>query len=65
MVLGLARDPVPNVRFTVARTWEQLMPLIAPEYRDVYVIPCLRRLGQDSDVDVEYYASRCLKSLSV
>ena len=62
----LARDAVPNVRFSVARSLQRLVAstLRAEPHavRDV-VRPCLEALASDADADVRFFAQRALNSL--
>jgi serine/threonine-protein phosphatase 2A regulatory subunit A len=62
----LARDAVPNVRFSVARSLQRLVAstLRAEPHavRDV-VRPCLEALAGDADADVRFFAQRALNSL--
>jgi len=55
--LALANDPIPNIRFNVAKCLETLgMTLAAsPEGQDLLhhtVLPALQKLQDDSDADV-------------
>jgi len=54
----LAADPVPNVRFQVAKTLRQLLPMLEPATVLEHVKPCLAMLVDDPDHDVRYFASQ-------
>ncbi|RKP14170.1 phospho protein phosphatase A [Piptocephalis cylindrospora] len=64
-VHGLVNDPIPNIRFNVAKCLEALVPVVkgdqvlqgpvADKLR-----PMLGQLEQDSDADVRFYATRAL-----
>jgi serine/threonine-protein phosphatase 2A regulatory subunit A len=55
--LALANDPIPNIRFNVAKCLETLGGVLAssPEGQDLLqrrILPALRKLQEDSDADV-------------
>lgn len=55
--LSLANDPIPNIRFNVAKCLETLAGVLAgsPEGQDLIqrrILPALRKLQEDSDADV-------------
>lgn len=55
--LALSNDPIPNIRFNVAKCLETLGMVLAasPEGQDLLqhkVLPALRKLQDDSDADV-------------
>ncbi|KAG2188147.1 hypothetical protein INT44_000898, partial [Umbelopsis vinacea] len=57
IVLSLANDPIPNIRFNVAKTLEALVPLLkqsddTAEHVDNKITPVLNKLGDDTDSDV-------------
>jgi serine/threonine-protein phosphatase 2A regulatory subunit A len=62
MVLRLAADPVPNVRFNAAKTLRNIVPLLDTAAVEEHVKPCLVTLSEDSDADVSYFASQGLQS---
>jgi len=57
----LVSDPVPNVRFNVAKTYEILLKELK-ERKDVHsqIATVLKELDKDSDRDVKYFAHRAL-----
>merc|ERR1711920_683626 len=61
MVLKMASDPVPNVRFNSAKTIQVMLK--APASRTVAqatLVPCLQRLVADEDPDVKFFAQRAM-----
>ncbi|CAM0137626.1 unnamed protein product [Umbelopsis sp. WA50703] len=65
IVLSLADDPIPNIRFNVAKTLETLVPLLkqsndTAEEVEVKITPVLNRLGEDADNDVRYFTHKAL-----
>ncbi|KAE9048885.1 Serine/threonine-protein phosphatase 2A regulatory subunit A alpha isoform [Phytophthora rubi] len=63
LVVELAQDPVPNIRFNVAKTLEVLGPKVDAEACASTVTPCLTALLQDGDTDVVFFAQRALATL--
>lgn len=51
---------VPNIRFNVAKMLQRLLSLVEPYVVEQQIKPCLQRLNEDSDVDVNYYAKVAL-----
>lgn len=63
MVVRMASDPVPNVRFNAAKTIQAMHKTCAtasPDSLESNLLPCLRRLCADEDPDVRYFAGRSL-----
>lgn len=57
--LQLASDPIPNIRFNVAKCLETLAGVLAgnPEGQEIVgrrIVPALKKLQEDSDADVRY-----------
>ena len=55
--LNLAKDPIPNIRFNVAKCLETLAMVLSgsPEGQDIVqrrIIPALKKLQEDTDADV-------------
>jgi serine/threonine-protein phosphatase 2A regulatory subunit A len=55
--LNLVNDPIPNIRFNVAKCLETLAAVLAgsPDGQDLVqrrIIPTLKKLQEDSDADV-------------
>ncbi|KAI9029088.1 armadillo-type protein [Phycomyces nitens] len=64
-VLELKTDPIPNIRFNVAKSLEVLTPILrqSPATADLvntHVAPALQDLSNDNDVDVRWFAERAL-----
>ena len=64
-LLELASDPIPNIRFNVAKSMEVLAVTFgnSPEGQVLVkekIIPSLQTLKNDSDADVRYFATRAL-----
>jgi len=61
---SLASDPIPNIRFNVAKCYETMAPfLTTPELvalKESVLKPTLKILNEDPDNDVRYYASKAL-----
>lgn len=60
----LSNDPIPNIRFNVAKSFEIVVPLLKKYelnglLNDV-VLPRLKGMGEDGDGDVRFYAGRAL-----
>ncbi|KAI8867079.1 ARM repeat-containing protein [Ramicandelaber brevisporus] len=68
-ILGnLINDPIPNIRFNIAKSIEQLSPLLmskpeTAEYLTGEVANALQKLTTDEDIDVKYYATHCLETI--
>jgi serine/threonine-protein phosphatase 2A regulatory subunit A len=77
LVNELERDPIPNIRFNVAKTHQripslfslisELIPLLQGDPEGVTIIndvikPSLLRLKEDSDGDVRYFANRAIQA---
>lgn len=65
-LLSLVADPIPNIRFNVAKSLETLATTFGktPEGRALAkekIIPALRSLLNDPDADVRYFANRALE----
>jgi serine/threonine-protein phosphatase 2A regulatory subunit A len=65
IVLSLADDTIPNIRFNVAKTLEALVPLLkqsadTADDIDDKVTPVLNKLGDDTDSDVRYFTHKAL-----
>ncbi|PVG03360.1 putative ser/thr protein phosphatase 2A regulatory subunit A [Serendipita vermifera] len=65
-VLRLAGDPIPNIRFNVAKTLEVIGGVMetSNEGKEVTknnLIPTLQQLQADNDADVRYFSTRALE----
>ena len=61
LAIAMASDPVPNVRFNVARTLRKLMPLFDSATVQSKLRSCLSTLSEDKDPDVSYFAAQALR----
>ncbi|CAB4427709.1 unnamed protein product [Rhizophagus irregularis] len=64
-VNNLVSDPIPNIRFNVAKSYEVLIPVLKQSQEtvvllDAQVKPALDKLREDSDADVKYFAEKAL-----
>ena len=64
--LNLANDPIPNIRFNVAKCLETLGGVLAtsPEGQEILqrrIVPALQKLQEDPDADVRYFASKAVE----
>ena len=62
----LANDPIPNIRFNVAKAFEVLATVLQPqeggtEIVKESVVPGLLKLKEDEDADVRYFAGKALE----
>lgn len=66
MVIKMASDPVPNVRFNVAKTILTMHKACGRTAGfDDNLLPCLRRLVADEDPDVKFYAQKTISDIGV
>lgn len=56
---------VPNIKFTVAKMLERLVPLVDAAVAEHTIKPCLLELSEDSDVDVQFFAQHALQSCEI
>jgi serine/threonine-protein phosphatase 2A regulatory subunit A len=64
LVLRMASDPVPNIRFNVAKTLQTMAQIVGPEIAEARIRSVLNKLAEDTDHDVKYFANQALLSLS-
>ena len=62
----LANDPIPNIRFNVAKAFEVLSTILATQSGGTEIIkdsiiPGLLKLKEDQDADVRYFAGKALE----
>jgi len=62
-LLAFARDPIPNIRFNVAKAVERLAGKLDRGVVESTVRPVLNELALDSSADVQYYATKALATL--
>lgn len=64
----LASDPVPNIRFNVAKTFAKVIPIVqkldtlAKGHND-HIKSALVKLTEDNDVDVRFYSQKALSMM--
>ncbi|KAH8258950.1 hypothetical protein KR038_011071 [Drosophila bunnanda] len=63
-VLQLADDPVPNVRFNVAKTLQKIAPFVDACAIVDQVKPTLDKLNADKDSDVKYFAAEAILAIA-
>jgi serine/threonine-protein phosphatase 2A regulatory subunit A len=63
VLLKLASDPVPNVRFNVALVLHGIWRHIKPGALTEHVVPALALLREDVDRDVRFYSDEALASI--
>jgi hypothetical protein len=56
------KDPIPNVRFTIAKIIQKSKSLIDPAVVSSQIVPVLKEMTSDSDRDVQYYATLALEN---
>ena len=64
--LSLSTDPIPNIRFNVAKCLETLAGVLSdsPDGQELIqrrIIPALKKLQEDSDADVRYFATKAME----
>ena len=63
VILALAEDPVPNIRFNVSKTIDQIYTRLTPGNK----IKCegaLEKMCKDSDFDVHFYAKVAMQKIN-
>jgi len=60
LVMRMAEDPVPNIRFNAAKTLGSLIKHLDANTVQTKVKPGLTKLYEDTDRDVKFYASQAL-----
>ncbi|KAN0064323.1 protein phosphatase 2A structural subunit [Thecaphora frezii] len=65
-VVPMVEDPIPNIRFNVAKAFEVLASVLTQttEGRHVVesrIVPALEKLREDSDADVRFFAQKALE----
>lgn len=64
LVIRMANDPVPNIRFNVAKTLQTLCNYLDENAIQRKVRPTLNQLYEkDPDSDVKYFAHQALQSI--
>jgi len=62
IVVLMKDDPVPNIRFNVAKTLDALISQLDGAVVQAQVKPCLLSLADDADKDVRFFATQALQS---
>lgn len=62
VLLKSCKDPVPNVRFCVAKLLKKIASKIDPATLNSKVKPTLTEMGSDPDKDVRFFAKQALTS---
>ena len=60
LVIRATGDPVPNIRFNVAKTLRSLAQKLDVDDVQSQVRPALTKLSGDDDIDVKYFATEAL-----
>ena len=63
MILDMATDAVPNIRFNVAKGLEQMAPVVGRSTVETQIRPVLAMLMEDLDRDVRYYAKQTMDAI--
>ena len=66
-VVPMVDDPIPNIRFNVAKAFEVLSTVLTqtPDGRTVVqsrILPGLEKLKEDSDADVRFFAQKAIET---
>ncbi|MCO5549546.1 hypothetical protein L7F22_003018 [Adiantum nelumboides] len=69
-VLPMVNDPIPNIRFNVAKSFEVLAQVLneTPEGKAVIkskILPGLEKLKDDQDADVRFFAQKAMEADSI
>jgi serine/threonine-protein phosphatase 2A regulatory subunit A len=63
LVLGMATDAVPNIRFNVAKSLVVMAPHVPASALTDSVMPCLEGLREDKDNDVQYFSRVAIQQI--
>ena len=69
-VLPMVNDPIPNIRFNVAKSFEVLAMVLneTPERKKVIkndILPGLEKLKEDQDADVRFFAQKASETEAI
>lgn len=64
LVLRMASDPVPNIRFNVSRTLQRMAPRLQNTAVENQIRPALDGLVDDADRDVRYFSRKAMQAVS-
>lgn len=62
-LIKLAEDPVPNIRFNVAKTMQSIYPKLNNSNKFKFEEALKKMVQEQVDFDVKYYAEKALKSI--
>jgi serine/threonine-protein phosphatase 2A regulatory subunit A len=62
LLLKMSADPVPNIKFCVAKAFKSFAGQLDGELKD-RVVRAMEELGRDNDFDVRYYSEQTLTTL--
>jgi serine/threonine-protein phosphatase 2A regulatory subunit A len=60
VIVKAMKDPIPNVRFTLAKIIKNIKPYIDSAVFQSTIVPGLKDLASDTDRDVAYFATVAL-----
>jgi len=63
ILLTLAEDPVPNIRFNVSKSFDTLYPRLMPGNK-IKCESALKKMCSDSDFDASFYANQALAKIN-
>jgi len=61
LVVGMSKDHVPNIRFNVAKCFENVKETLDADIVKKDVIPCLSTMQSDEDEDVRYFSTKAME----
>jgi serine/threonine-protein phosphatase 2A regulatory subunit A len=63
LVLSMATDPVPNIRFNVSKALAEIGPRLPESVVNSAIRPTLSALMQDGDRDVRFFTKRAIAAI--
>jgi len=63
VLLSLAEDPVPNIRFNVSKCIEIFYPKMTPGSK-IKCESAIKKLCNDTDFDSKFFAKKCLEKIN-
>jgi serine/threonine-protein phosphatase 2A regulatory subunit A len=60
LALTMAVDPIPNIRFNVAKLFGKIQKFVDVQDGNEKIKPVLKKMTEDEDVDVRYFAQQSL-----
>jgi len=63
LILEMATDDVPNIRFNVAKELESIAPVCGLSTYESQISPVLHMLVEDADRDVRFYSEKTTRAL--